>query len=108
MITVHMHHVIGRCLDHLSALCQKDSLQYIDHLGKGSNLHTIAVLVKDVQGNTGDQCIPDGILLIQETRIRSGLCRVPGSPFVHTHADLFLWIIVIHDRAMTGHQFIHI
>ena len=66
------------------------------------------MLVENVQGKAGYQCIPHGILLIKETRIGSRLHIKPAAPFIDHHADLFLRIIAVHDIAMLFDQLFHL
>ena len=64
MVPVHVHNMIGRCLDHLIAFCQKNRLQYIYHLCKCRHLDAITMLVEYVEGNSRYKRIAHSVLLI--------------------------------------------
>src|SRR5690606_41897385 len=49
-------------------------------------------------------CIAQRILLIQESRIRSRLYIIPGTPFVHDQSDALSRVITVHDRCMVLDQ----
>ena len=100
--------MIGRSFDHLLTLGQDHRLQNVDHLCDICHLDAVTVFVEEIQVNTCDQCVTHGILLIQKSRIRSRLYIVPGAPFIHDHADLFVRIVLIHNGAVTADQLFHV
>ena len=51
--------------------------QHVHHLSDICHLHTITVLVKQIQVDTCHQRIPHGILLIQEAGVGAGLHIIP-------------------------------
>ena len=98
----------GRRPEHPGPVREDDRLKNIDHLGDAGHLHSVRMLVEEVQVNAGHQCVAHGILLIQEARIGAGFHRKPGAPFVHDHAQLLFRIILIHDSAVHIDQVLHV
>ena len=108
MIAIHMENMIGWRLHHLVTFGQKDRLKDIDHLGKASHLNTITMFIKNIQCDSCNQSIPNCVLLIEETRVRTRFDSVPASPLIHYHANPLLRIVLIHDLAMSFDEFLHI
>ena len=107
MMLIHMKYMISRRQKHPSSFRQYHSLQNINNLGNTGHLYPVAMPVKNIQCHTGNKCIPHRILLIEETRIGTGLHIMPAPPLIDDHADLPVGIILIHDRSMSPDQFLH-
>ena len=107
MMTIHMEYMIGRCLDHLLAVGQHDRLEYIDELCDACHLHTVGMFVEDVECHTCHKCITHGVLLIQKSRVGSRLYVRPDSPLVNDQTDLFVRIVLIHNRTVAVDEFVH-
>ncbi len=108
MVLIHIKCMPGGSLHHLLALGKDHCLKYVHHLGDICHLHPVTVLVEQVQIDACHQCVPHGILLIQEAGIGAGLHIIPGAPLIHDHADLLFRIILIHNGAMSLDQLIHL
>ena len=107
MILVHIENVVGWSLDHLLAICEDNRLKNIDHLGNISHLDSVAVLVENIEVDTGNKRISDCVLLIEESRICAWLAVIPGAPFIYNNANLVLFIILIHDCLMLADKSLH-
>ena len=73
-----------------------------------TNEEIIKLGIEDIQVDTGQHCIPDGVLLIQESRIGSRLHLIPASPFIHDQIHLVLRVITIHDLQMLDDHLVHL
>ena len=107
MAFIHMKDVIGRCLDQLIPFCEQYGLEHIDCLGQICHFHPVTMLIKYVEIYSCNKGITHGTLLIQKSRIGTRLAVKPGTPFVYDHTDIFIRIILIHDRPMTLDQLFH-
>ena len=107
MILKQVKDMPGRCLHHTRTIGQNHGLKDIDHLRDTSHSDTVRVLVENVQRQGRNQCISHGILLIEEARVCTRLHIEPVAPFVDDHADLFIRIILIHDRTVSLDQLFH-
>ena len=83
MVFIHMKYMIGRCQHHLLTLCKNHGLENIYHLCNIGHLNPVAVLIKDIQIDSGYNGISHGILLVEEARIRSRLYVKPVAPFIN-------------------------
>ena len=66
------------------------------------------MMMENIQDRSTKQSIAQGVLLIQETRIRARLHIVPSAPFIHAKRHFFLGIVHIHHFGMTTNQFVHL
>ena len=108
MYLVQIEYMVGGSQHHLVALGEDHCLEHVDQLSNVGHGHTVAVLVEDVQGQSGNHGVPHGALLIQEAGVGAGLHVEPGAPFVHQQIHLVVRIVPVHDLGMLGHQLVHI
>ena len=99
--------MVGGCQHHARTIGQRNGLQYIDRLRQVSHMHAVAMLVENIEGDPGHQCIAQRVLLIKETRIATGLHVIPSAPFIYDQANLFVRIKAIHDRSMIHDDLVH-
>lgn len=104
---VHFEDVIGGGEDDLFLVGEDHGLEDIDGLGDVGHGDAIGVGVEDMEVEGGDEGIAEGVLLVEEAGIGAGFDVVPGSPFIDDHADTFAGVVLVHDGAVAGDEFIH-
>src|SRR5690554_6467822 len=104
MHLVHLEYMIRRGHKHLAALSQDHSLKHIYSLSDIGDLHTIIMIVEDVQVDSSNERVPQCVLLIQKARVCARLYIVPSTPFVNNERHLLLGIITIHNRGVLRYE----
>ena len=57
----------------------------------------VAPLIEMVQGNGGHKCVPERILLVQESRVGPLFHLVPVPPLSHDQIHSSSGIVFVHD-----------
>jgi len=94
---VHFEYVIGWCRNHPRAFSENHALQDVYCLCDVCHTDFVAVLVEDVQRQSGDESIADGVLLPEKMSVCSGHGSVPCTPFADAELDAVSRVIVCHD-----------
>src|SRR6185369_1467507 len=69
MNAIHLEHVIRWSQHHLLAICQCHRLQHVHHLRDVGHLHSIRVVVENVEIDCSDDGIAHCVLLIEGAEV---------------------------------------
>ena len=97
MALVLMKDMPGWCEDDFVALSEDRCLKYIDRLGKVCHTDSVRVIVEDIEGDSRNKGIGNGIVLLQKARIRARFWSEPVAPFIHDHGNPLVRVVFIHN-----------
>ena len=80
---VHLEYVVGRRENHLVAFSQYHRLQYVDYLRDVAHAEAVCIFVENVECGACQECVAEGVLLIEVSGDSAWLLVGPDAPFVH-------------------------
>ena len=103
----HVEDMIGGSEDHFFVFGEDHGLKDVDGLGDVGHVKAFVVIVKDMECEGGDEGVTQRILLVEEAGVGVGFGVVPGAPFVEDDTHAIVGIVLIHDGAVFGDEFVH-
>src|SRR5687768_10690926 len=94
---IEIEYMVGGCQHHFFLFCQYNRLEYVDGLREIGHSYTITMIVEYVKGRSGNQRIPQAILLVQEPWVSAWFNVSPDSPFIHNKRNCFPGVVFVHD-----------